>query len=118
LFPVAQGSSFAWQPVPLTSPTPSVENLGLDFQVCRVMSMPITVSGAPGTAYVFTRESDTCAKVGEGQRFVAAALTGEGLVDTAPVQLEGSFPPIGCEAFAAPDVNGDGTSEVAVSNAG
>ncbi len=118
VFPVAQGSSFAWQPVPLTSPTPSVENLGLDFQVCRVMSMPITVSGAPGTAYVFTRESDTCAKVGEGQRFVAADLNGDGLVDTAPVQLEGCFPPIGCEAFAAPDVNGDGTSEVAVSNAG
>jgi Tol biopolymer transport system component len=117
-FPVAQGSSFAWQPVPLTSPTPSAENLGLDFQVCRVMSMPITVSGAPGTTYVFTRDSETCPKAGEGTRFVAADLNGDGLVDTAPVQLDDCFPPVGCEAFAAPDVNGDGTSEIAVSNAG
>src|SRR4029453_14868684 len=118
LFPVAQGSSFAWQPVPLTSPTPSIENLGLDFQVCRVMSMPITISGAPGTAYVFTQEGQTCPKAGEGKRFVAADLNNDGAVDAPPVELHGCFPLVGCEAFAAPDVNGDVTSEIAVSNAG
>jgi hypothetical protein len=114
-FPMAQGSSFAWQPIPLT---PSIENLGLDFQVCRVMSMPITISGAPGTAYVFTQEGQTCPKAGEGKRFVAADLNNDGAVDAPPVELHGCFPLVGCEAFAAPDVNGDGTSEIAVSNAG
>jgi hypothetical protein len=104
--------------VPVAAPSVPAENLGLDFPICRVMSMPITVSGAPGTAYVFTQESDTCPKAGEGKRFVAADLDGDGLVDTPTVQLDGCFPPVGCEAFAAPDVNGDGTSEVAVSNAG
>jgi hypothetical protein len=117
-FPMAQGSNFAWQPIPLTSPTPSVENVGLDFPVCRVMSLPITVLGAPGTAYAFTQEGQACPKAGEGKRFVAADLNGDGLVDTAPVPLDGCFPPVGCEAFAAPDVNADGTSEIAVSNAG
>jgi hypothetical protein len=117
-FAVVEGSSFAWQSIPLTSPTPSVENLGLGFPICRVMSMPITVGGAAGNAYVFTQEDKACPKAGEGKRFVAADLSGDGLVDTAPVQLDGCFPPVGCEAFAAPDVNGDGTSEIAVSNAG
>jgi Tol biopolymer transport system component len=117
-FPLTQGSSFAWQSVPMASPTPSIVNLGLDFPICRVMSMPITVSGTPGTASVFTRAEDTCPKAGEGTRFVAADLNGDGVVDTPPVRLDGCFPLVGCEAFAAPDVNGDGTSEIAVSNAG
>jgi WD40-like Beta Propeller Repeat len=117
-FPLTPGSSFAWQPVPIASPTPSIVNLGLDFPICRVMSMPITVSGTPGTASVFTRAEDNCPKAGEGTRFVAADLNGDGVVDTPPVQLDGCFPPVGCEAFAAPDVNGDVTSEIAVSNAG
>ena len=117
-FPLAHGTSFAWQPVPLSSPSPSVENIGLDYPICRAMSMPITVGGAAGNAYVFTRADGGCPKAGEGDRFVAADLNDDGLVDTPPVQLHGCFPPIGCETFAAPDVNGDGTSEVAVSNAG
>jgi len=117
-FPLAKGSSFAWQPVPLSSPLPSLENLGLDFPICRVMSMPITVAGSSGSAYVFTKEDTSCPKAGEGDRFVAADLTGDGVIDTPPVRLDGCFPPVGCETFAAPDVNGDGTSEIAVSNAG
>ena len=67
---------------------------------------------------MFTRDESNCPKAGEGERFVAADLTGDGVVDTSPVQLHGCFSPIGCEAFAAPDVNADGTSEIAVSNAG
>jgi hypothetical protein len=117
-FPIAVGTSFAWQPLPLASPIPSAANLGLDFPICRVMSMPIAVAGAPGNAYVFTRADVACPKAGEGTRFVAADLNGDGLVDTPPVRLDGCFPPVGCETFAAPDVNGDGTSEIAVSNAG
>jgi hypothetical protein len=82
------------------------------------MSMPITFGGAPGNAYMFTKEDANCPKAGEGDRFVAADLNGDGVVDTAPVRLHGCFPPVGCETFAAPDLNGDGTSEIAISNAG
>jgi Tol biopolymer transport system component len=117
-FPIAVGTSFAWQSLPIASPIPSAANLGLDFPICRVMSMPMAVAGAPGNAYVFTRADAACPKAGEGTRFVAADLNGDGLVDTPPVRLDGCFPPVGCETFAAPDVNGDGTSEIAVSNAG
>jgi WD40-like Beta Propeller Repeat len=117
-FPIVDGDTYGWQPVPLTSASPSIDNLGLDFPICRVMSMPITIAGSPGGASVFTRADSGCPKAGEGDRFVAADLNGDGLVDTAPVQLHGCFPPVGCEAFAAPDVNADGTSEIAVSNAG
>jgi hypothetical protein len=117
-FPVVEGASFAWQPISLTSSSPSAENVGLDFPICRMMSMPVSIAGSPGSAFVFTRAISGCPKAGEGDRFVAADLNGDGVVDTAPVQLHGCFPPVGCETFAAPDVNGDGTSEIAVSNAG
>jgi WD40-like Beta Propeller Repeat len=116
-FPFAVGASFAWQPVP-AGETETLADLGLGYPICRVMSMPITVAGAPGDAYVFTQAADTCPKAGEGKRFVAADLNVDGVVDTTPFQLHGCFPPVGCETFAAPDVNGDGSSEVAVSNAG
>ena len=80
--------------------------------------MPITVAGAPGNAYVFTKATDGCPKPGEGHRFVGADLDGNGTVDATAPELTDCFSPVGCEAFAAPDVNGDGTSEVAVSTAG
>jgi hypothetical protein len=114
----ALGRAFRSQPVPVATPSEPVQNLGLDFPICRVMSMPITVAGTPGTAYVFTRSNDVCPKAGEGDRFVAADLNGDGVVETPPVKLSECFPPVGCETFAAPDVNGDGTSEIAVSEAG
>jgi len=104
--------------MPVATPSRPIENLGLDYPICRVMDMPITVDGAPGSAYVFTREDSDCPKPGEGDSFVAADLDGDGRVDTLPVQLLGCFSPVGCEAFAAPDVNSDGTSEIAVSDAG
>jgi hypothetical protein len=114
----ALGRTFRSHPSPVATPSEPVHNLGLDFPICRMMSMPITVAGAPGTAYVFTRAADVCPKPGEGDRFVAADLNGDGVVETPPVQLSECFPPVGCETFAAPDVNGDGTSEIAVSEAG
>ena len=114
----ALGRAFRTAPIPAITPTQPIENLGLDFAICRVMSMPITVAGVPGNAYVFTRATDGCPQPGEGARFVAADLNGDGVVETPPVKLDGCFPPVGCETFAAPDVNGDGTTEIAVSNAG
>ena len=114
----ALGRAFRTAPIPAVTPTQPIENLGLDFAICRVMSMPITVAGISGNAYVFTRATDGCPQPGEGARFVAADLNGDGVVETPPVKLAGCFPPVGCETFAAPDVNGDGTTEIAVSNAG
>ena len=115
---LALGRAFRTTPIPAISPTQPVENLGLDFAICRVMSMPIADAGVPGNAYVFTRATSGCPQPGEGTRFVAADLNGDGVVETPPVKLGGCFPPVGCEEFAAPDVNGDGTTEIAVSNAG
>jgi len=112
------GRAFRTTSSPVATPSQPIENLGLGYPICRVMSMPITVGGVDSHAYVFTREEGDCPKAGEGDRFVAADLNDDGVVDTAPVQLHGCFPPIGCEALATPDLNEDGTSEIAVSNAG
>ena len=114
IFPLAQGFDFAWQPVPSSSSP----DLGFGFPTCRVMSMPLSVAGTAGTAFVVSEVAGSCPKAGEGQRYLGADLDGDGVIDTEPVQLTGCFPPVGCETFAAPDVNGDGTSEVAVSEAG
>ena len=67
---------------------------------------------------MFTKATDGCPKPGEGHRFVGADLDGNGTVDATAPELTDCFSPVGCEAFAAPDVNGDGTSEIAVSTAG
>ena len=117
---VALGRAFRTEPIPGTSPTLSQPppDLGLGFPICDVMSMPITVAGASGNAYVFTKATDGCPKPGEGHRFVGADLDGNGTVDATAPELTDCFSPVGCEAFAAPDVNGDGTSEIAVSTAG
>jgi hypothetical protein len=117
---VALGRAFRTEPIPGTIPTPSQTppDLGLGFPICDVMSMPITVAGASGNAYVFSDATDGCPKPGEGHRFVGADLDGNGTVDATAPELPDCFSPVGCEAFAAPDVNGDGTSEIAVSTAG
>ena len=117
---VALARAFRTEPIPGTIPTPTQPppDLGLGFPICDVMSMPITVAGAPGNAYVFTKATDGCPKPGEGHRFVGADLDGNGTVDATGPELTDCFSPVGCEAFGAPDVNGDGTSEIAVSTAG
>jgi hypothetical protein len=117
---VALGRAFNANHLPGTTPTPTQTppDLGLGFPICDVMSMPITVAGAQGNAYVFTKAIEGCPKPGEGHRFVGADLDGNGTVDATAPELTDCFSPVGCEAFAAPDVNGDGTSEIAVSTAG
>lgn len=120
-FPLAQGFDFAWQPVPAigstSTPPPVQADLGLGYAVCRVSSMPITVTASPGTAYVFTKQTgSSCPKASEGTNLVGVDMTGDGTVDATSEPLTDCF--FRCEAFAAPDVNADGTSEVAVSTEG
>ncbi len=107
---------------PQVSQTPAppaiVDNLGLPFPVCRVSSMPLTTTGGIGHAYVFTKASTPgCPKEGEaGFVSVGIDVTGDGVLDATSGPLPDCF--IQCEAFAAPDVNMDGVSEVAVSSEG
>ncbi|MDP9302232.1 MAG: hypothetical protein M3P43_15265, partial [Actinomycetota bacterium] len=122
-FPLAQGVGFAWQPLPGTgsTATPSLTraDLGLGYPVCRVSSMPITIAASSGTAYVFTKKIDgKCPQAGDGTNLVGVDVTGDGNIDATSEPLTDCFSPVACEAFAAPDVNGDGTSEIAVSTAG
>ena len=51
----ALGRAFRTAPIPAITPTQPIENLGLDFAICRVMSMSISVAGVPGHAYVGVR---------------------------------------------------------------
>jgi len=107
-------------PQPLATPgtpQPPVDNLGLPYQVCRVSSMPITITSGSGIADVFTRESDgACPKEGDGFVGVGIDVTGDGVLDATWGPLPDCW--LRCEAFAAPDVNGDGVSEIAVSTEG
>jgi hypothetical protein len=102
-------------PTPTEKPQPEGEDIGLGFPVCNVS----TVSGAfgtaaTGTAFVATRAGDTgCPRLGDGFQLVAVDVSGDGLADA-------SFGPLGCDdwctAFAAPDVDGDGTDELMIQN--
>jgi len=103
--------------IPIRPAPQPIENLGFEFPICRVMSMPITIAGAPRTAFVVSEATGGCPGAGEGHRYVGVDVDGDGAVD-AIAELHDCFPPVGCETFAAPDVNGDGTSEIATSEAG
>jgi WD40-like Beta Propeller Repeat len=116
-FPLSQGWSFAWQPLPRNAATPPPVaspqvNLGLGYGVCRVTSMPIATGAGPGAAYVYSKAGD-CA---HGDGYVGVDVDNDGAVDATHGPLEDCF--LRCEAFAAPDVNADGVSEVAVSTEG
>jgi hypothetical protein len=117
-FPLSQGWSFAWQPSPPNPATPTTvaspqENLGLGYPVCNVTSMPIATGTGPGAAYVFSR-AGTCADHGDG--IVGVDVDNDGAVDATYGPLEDCF--LRCEAFAAPDVDADGVSELAISTEG
>jgi len=107
-------------PAPLTTPgtpQPPVGDLGLPYPVCRVSSMPITIGSGTGTADVFTKEADGgCPKEGDGFVGVGIDVTGDGVLDATWGPLPDCW--FRCEAFAAPDINGDGVSEIAVSTTG
>jgi len=126
---------FSWQPLPASvvpEPTPGetvvpeptlteslsaddTQDVGLGFSVCNVS----TVSGAfntgvSGTAFVETKAGDTgCPRLGDGFQLVAVDVSGDGLADA-------SYGPLECDdwctAFAAPDVDGDGTDELLIQN--
>lgn len=122
----------AWQPLPegattppilptLTPappPDPSIQDIGLGFPVCNVTSVtgsfgePITA----GIAFVATKASDTggCPDATGAFNVVAVDFTQDGLADVSSGPIECQNGP--CTAFAAPDVDGDGTDELLVQN--
>ena len=121
---------FSWQPVPdptgdvpqqteSTTPSPSDgvgDDIGLGFPVCDVTSVRGRFSpDVDGTAFVATRRGDTggCPTADGGMQVLAVDVDGDGVADT-------SYGPLECDprcsAFAAPDVDGDGTDELLVQN--
>lgn len=114
----------SWQPLSITSgspsmsPTPTISgpvDLGLGFPVCSVHMQQGDFNGdrAEDTAYLATKMSDVgdCSDRGTAFEVLAIDVTGDGQADTSYGPLEC---PSGCRPFAAPDVDGDGTDELAV----
>jgi len=100
-----------------SSPAPLAEDLGLPFPTCRVSSMPIGTGSGAGTAAVYTEMTNgECPAPGDGVVDVGVDVTGDGALDATWGPLPDCW--LRCEAFAAPDVNGDGISEIAVSTEG
>jgi hypothetical protein len=108
-------------PTPSASTTPGeyapeIADVGLGFPVCDVTSVPGTFGqGVEGTAFVATEAGDTgdCPTDEGGSQLVAVDVTGDGEADASYGPLE--CDPF-CSAFAAPDVDGDGTDELLVQN--
>jgi hypothetical protein len=101
-------------PTPVDVP-PGGQDIGLGFPVCDVTSVAgVFAPGVDGTAWVATKSGDLgCPSLGEGIQVVALDLSGDGVADA-------SFGPLECDpwcsAFAAPDVDGDGTDELLIQN--
>ena len=114
----AVGAGPAGQPAAEPSPTQPMSALGLPYAVCDVSTMPLTTPLGQGSAAVFTRDDGGCPKQPGSNGFVGVGvdLNGDGNVDATTGPVPDCF--IGCEAFAAPDLNGDGTAEIAVSTEG
>jgi hypothetical protein len=106
--------------VPMDEPTPSAtvstENLGLPYSVCNGSTMPISTGLGGGTAAVFTEESEKGCPKKDPSVSVGVDLDADGALDATWGPVPDCF--FACEAFAAPDVNDDGTAEVAVSTQG
>ena len=103
---------------PPTSPSPSAQattDIGLGFPVCNVTSVQGHFGDAQtvGTAYVASKRGDVgpCPNASEADNLVAVDITGDGRADVGygPIRCE-----VACSAFAAPDVDGDGTDELLV----
>jgi len=108
----------SWQPLlpsPTPSPTPSASSdIGLAFPLCNVTSVQGTFGDGLGTwtAFVATKRGDgPCPNASEADNVVAIDVTGDGQADAAygPFGCQGA-----CSAFAAPDIDGDGTDELLV----
>jgi hypothetical protein len=101
-------------PTPADVP-PTGEDIGLAFPVCNVTSVAgVFDPGVDGMAWVATKTGDVgCPELGDGMQVVAVDVSGDGVADTSfgPLQCESS-----CSAFAAPDVDGDGTDELLIQN--
>jgi hypothetical protein len=117
-FAIADASRTGPKPMGEPTPTSSPSELGLLYPVCDVSTMPIGLGMAQGLAAVFTRATDGCPKRLDKDTFVGVGvdLDGDGALDATAGPIPDCF--MLCEAFAAPDVNGDGIAEVAVSTAG
>ena len=108
----------SWQPLlpSSSSPTPQASSdIGLGFPVCNVTSVQGRFGDAQTvwTAYVATKRGDVgpCPNASESDNVVAIDATGDGQADAAygPIECD-----MACSAFAAPDVDGDGTDELLV----
>lgn len=99
---------------PTPSPSPTEATLGFPFPVCDVTWVQGHFRDVDtlGTAYVATRKGDVgeCPQV--GFTMIGMDLDGDGEVDASHGPIE--CYPINCLAFAAPDLDGNGTSELAV----
>ena len=118
-------NGISWQALPASGtpaepertqePGRSEQDIGLGFPVCNVTSVGGAFeSGVTGTAYVATKASDTvCPQPGDGMQVLAVDINADGLADT-------SYGPLECDrwctAYAAPDVDEDGTDELLVQN--
>ena len=102
------------QPTPADVPATGTD-IGLGFSVCNVTSVSgVFAPGVDGTAWVATKTGDVgCPSLGDGMQVLAVDVSGDGVADT-------SFGPLECDpwcsAFAAPDVDGDGTDELLIQN--
>lgn len=112
------GDSTPSMSTPHISPTHSrqaISDVGLGFPVCNVTSVQGHFGDAHvvGTAYVATKRGDVgpCPNASEADNVVAVDVTGDGQADVSygPIGCQG-----GCSAFAAPDIDGDGTDELLV----
>jgi len=116
----AVGGSPSTGPTPTASasqsPSPSGPvDIGVAFPVCNVRTMTgdFDGNGTFDTLYTATKMSDAtgCPAPGTATDVLAVDLNGDGKVDAS-----GGPPgcPGGCEPFAAPDIDGDGTAEIAI----
>jgi hypothetical protein len=106
-------------PTPTPSPRPEGQDIGLGFPVCNVSSIKgrFASPDANATLFVATKAADLggCPQPDGAVNVVALDTDQDGVADA-------SFGPIECtlecRAFAAPDIDGDGTDELLVVQSG